>query len=52
VAVLETTLLNNERNAIVVMGDRLVASVKLVAALGGGWSIDELADASNPVRTP
>ena len=52
VAVLETSLLNNERNEISIMGDRLLASVKLVAALGGGWSADELANASNPVRTP
>lgn len=52
VAVLETSLLNNERNEITIMGDRLLASVKLVAALGGGWSADELAHASNPVRTP
>ncbi|MCD8537164.1 MAG: efflux transporter outer membrane subunit [Burkholderiaceae bacterium] len=52
VAVLETTLLNNERNAIGVMGDRLAASVKLVAALGGGWSANQIGDAGNAVRTP
>lgn len=52
VAVLETTLLNNERNEISVMGDRLAASVKLVAALGGGWSTKQLPDPSNPVSTP
>ena len=52
VAVLETTLLNNERNAIGVMGDRLAASVRLVAALGGGWSVDQMGDPSNAVRTP
>lgn len=52
VAVLETTLLNNERNAIAVMGDRLAASVRLVAALGGGWSVDQLTNAGNAVRTP
>lgn len=52
VAVLETTLLTNERNQIAVMGDRLAASVKLVAALGGGWSTKQLPDTSNAVRTP
>ncbi len=52
VAVLETTLLNNERNAISVMGDRLAASVKLVSALGGGWSVDQMTNASNAVSTP
>jgi NodT family efflux transporter outer membrane factor (OMF) lipoprotein len=52
VAVLETTLLNNQRNAIAVMGDRLAASVRLVAALGGGWSVNELSNASNTVSAP
>lgn len=52
VAVLETTLLNNERNAIAVMGDRLAASVRLVAALGGGWSADQITNAGNAMRTP
>lgn len=52
VAVIETNLYNNQRNAINVMGDRLSASVRLVAALGGGWSVDELADAGNPVSPP
>jgi NodT family efflux transporter outer membrane factor (OMF) lipoprotein len=52
VAVLETTLLNNQRNAIAVMGDRLAASVRLVAALGGGWSVDDLTNTSDAVSTP
>lgn len=55
VAVLETTLFNNERNAIGVMGDRLAASVRLVAALGGGWSVEQLnnaGNAGNAVGTP
>ena len=37
VATVETTALNTERNALTLMGDRLVASVQLIAALGGGW---------------
>ena len=37
VAVLETTALNSERNALTLMGNRLAASVQLIAALGGGW---------------
>jgi len=52
VSVLEATLLNNERTAIGVMGDRLAASVRLVSALGGGWSVDQMTDGSDPVGTP
>ena len=52
VAVLETTLLNNQRNAIAVMGDRLAASVRLVTALGGGWSVDEMTNTSDAVSAP
>lgn len=37
VAVLETTALSTERNAITLEGSRLNASVLLIAALGGGW---------------
>ncbi|CAM3732841.1 efflux transporter outer membrane subunit [Bordetella bronchialis] len=37
VAVLENTALSSEREAISLMGNRLVASVQLIAALGGGW---------------
>lgn len=37
VSVVETTALNNERSAISLMGNRLIASVQLIAALGGGW---------------
>ncbi|OZI62539.1 efflux transporter outer membrane subunit [Bordetella genomosp. 11] len=37
VAVLENTALSSERQAISLMGNRLVASVQLIAALGGGW---------------
>ncbi|ARP87995.1 efflux transporter outer membrane subunit [Bordetella genomosp. 9] len=37
VAVLENTALSSERTAISLMGNRLVASVQLIAALGGGW---------------
>jgi NodT family efflux transporter outer membrane factor (OMF) lipoprotein len=52
VATLEATLLNNERNAIGVMGDRLAASVKLVAALGGGWSVEQVPNPGNAVSAP
>ncbi|AZY53776.1 efflux transporter outer membrane subunit [Bordetella avium] len=37
VAVVEASALSNERNAISLLGSRLIASVQLVAALGGGW---------------
>lgn len=55
VAVLETTALNNERTYITLMGNRLSASVRLIAALGGGWSTEDLKqlDASgNPSANP
>ena len=55
VAVLETTALNNDRTYITLMGNRLSASVRLIAALGGGWSADDLnrLDASgNPTANP
>jgi NodT family efflux transporter outer membrane factor (OMF) lipoprotein len=37
VAVVDATALNSERNAISLLGNRLVASVNLIVALGGGW---------------
>jgi outer membrane protein TolC len=33
----ETTALNTERAALSLASDRLVTSVQLIAALGGGW---------------
>ena len=52
VAVLETTALNAERTEITLQTERLASSVKLVSAMGGGWSVDQLPDARNTVRTP
>lgn len=52
VAVLETTALNAERTEIGLLTERLTASVRLVSALGGGWSVNDLPDAGNAVRTP
>lgn len=52
VAVLETTALNNQRTEIGIMGNRLAASVRLVVALGGGWSTEQLPNPGDPVRTP
>ncbi len=37
VVTVQATALNNERNAVSIFGSRLVASVTLVRALGGGW---------------
>ncbi|MVW72451.1 MULTISPECIES: efflux transporter outer membrane subunit [unclassified Bordetella] len=37
VATLETGALNSERNALNLVASRLAASVRLIAALGGGW---------------
>jgi NodT family efflux transporter outer membrane factor (OMF) lipoprotein len=44
VVTVQTTQLNNERAAAGILGRRLVASVGLVKALGGGWSASELPD--------
>ena len=42
VVTVQTNALSNERAALDVLGRRLVASVQLVRALGGGWSLAEL----------
>jgi NodT family efflux transporter outer membrane factor (OMF) lipoprotein len=34
----QTTLLNNERTAVTLLGRRLTAAAQLVRALGGGWT--------------
>lgn len=49
VATVQTTALNNERTNLTLLGDRLVASVQLIAALGGGW--DEGALQTYPVMS-
>lgn len=38
----QTIALNNERTAVNVLGRRLLASVALIKAVGGGWSADAL----------
>lgn len=55
VAVLEATALNNERTYITLVGNRFAASLRLIAALGGGWSTQELRrvdDSGNPSANP
>jgi NodT family efflux transporter outer membrane factor (OMF) lipoprotein len=42
VVITQTTALTNERTAVDLLGRRMVASVLLIQALGGGWSVDEL----------
>jgi outer membrane protein TolC len=37
VVVIQATALNNERNVLSLLQSRLIASVQLIAALGGGW---------------
>lgn len=39
---LQTSTLNSERTLLTLDGNRLTASVKLIAALGGGWRPEEL----------
>src|SRR5690606_40347684 len=38
----ETTALSTERSALALVSDRLLASVQLIAALGGGWDASGL----------
>jgi NodT family efflux transporter outer membrane factor (OMF) lipoprotein len=42
VVTVQTSALANERTALDILGRRLVASVQLVRALGGGWSAADL----------
>jgi NodT family efflux transporter outer membrane factor (OMF) lipoprotein len=42
----QTTALANKRTAVDLLGRRMVASVLLIQALGGGWSTDELPSTS------
>jgi NodT family efflux transporter outer membrane factor (OMF) lipoprotein len=44
--------LNNERSAVDVQGRRLVASVQLVRAIGGGWDTRSLEDVRLSERSP
>lgn len=46
VATTQTTALANERTAVDLLGRRMVASVLLVQAAGGGWSAGEIPAAS------
>jgi len=44
VVVVQTAALNNQRTAMSLLGQRLVASTQLIANLGGGWVPSERAD--------
>lgn len=48
VATVQTTALNNERTNLTLLGDRLTASVQLIAALGGGWDVRQLDTEPDP----
>ena len=43
VVTVQATALASERNAVSIYGSRMIASVGLVRALGGGWSVGEIA---------
>jgi len=47
----QTAALSNERTALSLLGNRLAASVNLIAALGGGWHADALASPRNETST-
>jgi NodT family efflux transporter outer membrane factor (OMF) lipoprotein len=42
VIVVQAAALNNERTAVDILGRRMVASVLLIKALGGGWNASDL----------
>lgn len=42
VITVQTSALNNERTALAIQGNRMVAAVTLIRALGGGWHSSEL----------
>ncbi|TKR57146.1 efflux transporter outer membrane subunit [Allopusillimonas ginsengisoli] len=44
----QTTALNAEQSALSLQSDRLAASVLLIAALGGGWDVQQLDEAATP----
>lgn len=44
VVTVQTTALNNERTSLNLLGSRLLSSVQLVTALGGGWHSQQLAE--------
>jgi NodT family efflux transporter outer membrane factor (OMF) lipoprotein len=49
VVTVQTSALANERSSVDILGRRLVASVQLIKALGGGWSAESLQNtASKP----
>ncbi len=48
--VVENIALNNERAAVIILGNRLSASVLLIKALGGGWKSSDMPMTAN--QTP
>lgn len=48
VVTVQATQLANEANAVGLLGQRLVAAVTLVQALGGGWSVTPPAGSASP----
>ncbi|HEY3488764.1 MAG TPA: efflux transporter outer membrane subunit [Candidatus Deferrimicrobiaceae bacterium] len=50
VIIAQATALGNRRTALDIQGRRMVASVQLIRALGGGWNASSLKDA--PAGTP
>ena len=48
VVIVQAAQLNNEGNAVSVLGQRLVAAVTLIQALGGGWSATDLPTSEPP----
>jgi outer membrane protein TolC len=51
VVIVQAALLNNERAAVTILGQRYAASVALIKALGGGWSPKEAAPQTASSKT-
>jgi NodT family efflux transporter outer membrane factor (OMF) lipoprotein len=52
VIVAQAIALNNQRTAIIVLGQRMTAAVLLIKALGGGWDVSQLPKAEDLARKP
>ncbi|HEY5211365.1 MAG TPA: efflux transporter outer membrane subunit [Stellaceae bacterium] len=52
VIIAQTTALTNEESALTILQNRLIASVSLISALGGGWTMTALPRESEIKGTP
>ena len=50
IVLLQTSLLQNQRTVVDILTRRMVASVSLIQALGGGWDASQLPSSSDVLR--